>query len=101
MCDFIECSLTIDEERKEAVIADLQKEDVKIDLSSDVDFTDLVSILTQLIDEQKKIKLTINQEPSDEKLKLVSDTIQNIFQIYNENMESSTETEPEKIDSST
>jgi len=101
MCDFINCSLTIDEERKEAIITDLQDEDVKIDLSSDVDFTDLVSILTQLIDEQKKINLTINQELSDDKLKLISKTIQEIFQIYNENMKLSTEIEPDGMDSST
>ncbi len=88
MCETINCSLTINEDDKKAVISGLQQDVIAIDLSSDVDFTDLVSILTKLIDKQKKIVLTIEQDPTDEKLKLVTNTIKEIFQIYNENMDS-------------
>ena len=78
--------LTIDEERKKVIITNLQSEDVEIDFSSDVDFTNLVSILTEKVDSLQQINITLSEEPTDEKVKLITDTIKEIFEKYNESI---------------
>ena len=83
----INCSMSIDESHNKINIVDLSSEDIELDYSSDIDFTNLVSILTEKIDESKKIILTFEDEVNDEKLQLVVDTIKDIFDLYNQSIE--------------
>ena len=86
MYETLNCELTIDEERKKIIITNLQNENVEIDFSSDVDFTNLVSILTEKVDSLQQINITLSEEPADEKVKLITDTIKEIFEKYNESI---------------
>lgn len=86
MDETLNCELTIDEERKKAKITNLQSEDVEIDFLSDVDFTNLVSILTEKVDSLQQINITLSEEPTDDKVKLITDTIKEIFEKYNESI---------------
>jgi len=86
MNEEINCSLTIDEQTHRITISELIENDIEIDYSSDIDFTNLVTVLTEKIDEDKKINLFFEEEINDEKLQLVIDTIKDIIQIYNTNL---------------
>lgn len=91
MDETLNCTLTVDEGNKKAIITGLQADDFEIDFTSDIDFTDLVSTLTEQIDTQKSIELSLEEEPTDEKIKLITDTIKEIFEIYNNNLTEETE----------
>ncbi|WP_373002048.1 hypothetical protein [Sulfurimonas sp.] len=97
MDEEINCSLTIDEEAYKITISELIENNIEIDYSSDIDFTYLVTILTEKIDEDKRINLPfddeINDEINDEKLLLVINTIKEIIEIYNVNLINSEEDE--------
>ena len=86
MNEEINCSLTIDEQTHRITISELIENDIEIDYSSDIDFTNLVTVLTEKIDEDKKINLFFEEEINDEKLQLVIDTIKDIIEIYNTNL---------------
>jgi hypothetical protein len=92
MDETLNCILVVDEDNKKAIITGLQAEDFEIDFTSDIDFTDLVSILTEQIDTPRLIELNLEVEPTDEKLKLITDTIKEIFEIYSENLLKASET---------
>ena len=66
------------------IISDLKNDAIEIDLSGDVDFTGLVSILSEFIDISTEIELKIKDEDTieDEKLKLIVKTLKNIFDKY-------------------
>jgi len=51
----------------------------------------LISILTEQIDTPKLIELNFEVEPTDGKLKLITDTIKEIFEIYNESLSEAAE----------
>lgn len=83
----INANLGIDDTSKKITINDLKRV-IVIDYTSDVDFTELVAVLAEHIDESKVITLTIPSEvPADDKLKIVLETIQEIFIKYNSNIE--------------
>lgn len=82
----IECAMTIDEGNQKINIAGLLDEDFEIDFSSDIDFTDLVSKLTEKIDTLQKINITLEEESDDEKINLIANTIKEIFDLYNQNI---------------
>jgi len=86
MDETLNCTLTIDNETKKAKITNLRNDDVEIDFSSDVDFTNLVSILTEKIDSLQQINITFGEEPLDDKVKLIVETIKEIFEKYNESI---------------
>jgi hypothetical protein len=86
MDETIICNLVIEEESQKAVIRGLKEDNFEIDISSDIDFTGLVSILTEKIDDLRPIELNCDSEPEDEKLKLITNTIKEIFESYNNSL---------------
>lgn len=80
--DKITCNARI--ENGNIIISDLKNDAIEIDLSGDVDFTGLVSILSEFIDISTEIELKIKDEDTieDEKLKLIVKTLKNIFDKY-------------------
>lgn len=79
----IECNSTIDVEKKQIYCTGLQTIPLIINYAGDIDFTELVSTLTTLIDEKKKIEFTINRSADDDKLNLIIDTLERIFESFN------------------
>jgi hypothetical protein len=84
------CSIQVKEDEKRIIIEVLRQQ-ISIDYSGDIDFTELVSILTKLMDEPTEIVLQEFEESTDHKLKLVLDTLKGIFVSYNESIISMTE----------
>lgn len=82
--DNIQCSVIIDDEGKIISLQGLSTNPLTINFSSDVDFTELVSVLTGLIDNSKKIEIASFEPTSDEKLKLILETISGIIGKYND-----------------
>lgn len=82
--DNIQCSVTVNEKQKIILLQGLSTKPLAINFSSDVDFTELVSVLTGLIDNSKKIEIASFETPSDEKLKLILETISGIIRKYND-----------------
>lgn len=74
--------LTFDEENEVIKLNSISNSEVSIDYSGDVDFTELVSMLTKSLDNEDEISLTI-PEIEEEKLKMVIQTIQDIIDNYN------------------
>lgn len=58
------------------------KDDILLNYADDIDFTELISKLTELIDENKVINFPC-LEVDDEKEKLILNTINKIFEEYN------------------
>lgn len=84
LMDNILCSLNIDDEAKIISLQGVSTNPLTINFSSDVDFTELVSVLTGLIDNSKKIELAIFETTTDEKLNLILETISGIIEKYND-----------------
>ncbi len=84
----INCTAKIEEET--IIIKNLIKDEMIIDLISDVDFTEIVTILSVLIDKSPEIELEIENETeiSNEKTKLIISTLKDIFEKYNESVKS-------------
>lgn len=85
----LNCSVTFNSEENKIKIDGLADGVLDIDISSDVDFTNLVQELTKKIDEEKIIGLTVKDEVSitDPKDKLIIETLKNIFDSYNESLQ--------------
>lgn len=86
MEETINCTMSIDEDSQNIKIANLAEEDIILNYSNDINFTNLVSLLTDKIDISKEIILTFNEEVNDEKTQLIINTITDIFNIYNESI---------------
>jgi hypothetical protein len=84
------CSIQVKENEKIIIIDGLSQQ-VSVDYSGDIDFTELVSILTEHIDELSEITLQEPKESTDHKLNLVLDVLKNIFISYNESISSQME----------
>ncbi len=80
----ITCSARV--EQTNIIISDLESTPIEIDISGDVDFTEVVTILAKKIEDGNRIELTVPDEESndDEKQKLIVDTLKDIFNNYNE-----------------
>src|SRR3989304_7325322 len=87
--DNIQCSVNIDNENKLIALQGLLINPLTIDFNGDVDFNELVSVLTSLIDTSKKIELESLDTFPDEKLKLIIETISSIIEKYNESISNS------------
>jgi hypothetical protein len=88
--DELICNAILNSDANKIIISNLTSSDFDINISGDVDFTNLVQELTKKIDEEKIISLTIEDEASitDSKYKLIIDTLKNIFNSYNESLQS-------------
>ena len=81
----ITCNAKIEQENI-IIIRGLDSAPIKIDISGDVDFTNVVTLLAKKIEDANRIELTVPDDESidDEKHKLIVNTLKNIFNNYNE-----------------
>lgn len=79
----VNTNISIEEGSKIINISGLGDEEVNIDYSGDVDFTELVSELTKCIDRDEQVNFSIPQGFENEKLIVVLNTIEDIFNKYN------------------
>ena len=86
--DELNCSVRLDSEENKITVSGLNSV-LNIDISGDVDFTNLVQELTTQIDKEKNIILIIEDEASiiDPKSKLIIETLKKIFESYNESLQ--------------
>jgi hypothetical protein len=93
--DELICNAILSSSDNKITISNLADGDFDIDISGDIDFTNLVQELTKKIDEEKNIILTIEDEESitDSKGKLIIDTLKDIFISYNESLQNVEEEE--------
>ena len=90
--------LNIDETAKKITITGLKKE-VIVDYNLDVDFTEVVSVLSEHVDDGKEISFSgIPTEFTDDKLKIVINTCNEILSQYNINVLPATAPEATAID---
>lgn len=59
---------------------------LELDTGNDIDFTDFVKQLTFLIKTEKHIDISLD-EPGEDKLKIIYETIKEIIKAYNSNLE--------------
>lgn len=85
----LNCNVILNNEENKITVSGLLANELNINISGDVDFTDLVQELTKKIDEEKNIILTIDDEASitDPKNKLILETLKKIFESYNDSIE--------------
>ena len=86
--DELNCNVILNSEENKITVSNLVSSNLDIDISSDVNFTDLVQELTKKIDEEKTIVLTVENEENitNSKDKLIIDTLKKIFDSYNESL---------------
>lgn len=84
--DEIICNGSINTDGKKILIDGINSDNIEIDFDGDINFTNLVSILTEKIDDGRKIKFTI-EEQTDEKLMLIAKILKSIFDSYNESLD--------------
>ncbi len=80
----ITCNAIIEETK--IIISELDSTPIEIDISGDVDFTAVVTLLAKKIEDWNRIELTVPDDESidDEKHKLIVNTLKDIFNNYNE-----------------
>lgn len=80
----ITCNAKIEQEN--IIIRGLDSAPIKIDISGDVDFTNVVTLLAKKIEDANRIELTVPDDESidDEKHKLIVNTLKDIFNNYND-----------------
>jgi len=80
----INCNLTIDKEKSLMILLGLNKDGLNIDYSGDIDFTPLITLLTEMIDQGIPIIL-IQGTNTDitEKEHLIVETLKSIIESYN------------------
>lgn len=86
--DELNCNVILNNEENKITVSGLLDNELNIDISGDVDFTDLVQELTKKIDVEKNIILTIDDEASitDPKNKLILETLKKIFESYKDSI---------------
>lgn len=89
----ITCNAKVEE--NEIIISNLKDDEIKIDISGDIDFTNIVSVLSEFIDGSPEIDLIIKDERTveDEKFKLIIETLKDIFENYNTSIRETVESE--------
>lgn len=85
------CNATINPDNNEITITGL-KDNIFLNYTDDIDFTELISKLTELIDEDKVIRFSCS-EVEDKKENLILNTINEIFEEYNNCLKSEDTTE--------
>lgn len=95
-----EYSLKINHDAKLILVTGISSNPVSIDFSGDVDFTKLVTELTQSIDRKRSLISKSDNDTSEESaLKLILETIDSIIKEYNDTITSLVE-DIEEIDDS-
>lgn len=82
----INCTLTFTPNNSKASINGIDSNIFQIDYSRDIDLTPLVRLLSQKIEEGKKIELTysVDEHEQTDKEKILFDTLKKIFCSYNQ-----------------
>ena len=84
--DELKCNATTNLDTKEITISGLE-DNLILNYTDDIDFTDLISKLTELIDEDKVLNFSCS-ESEDEIANLILNTINEIFEEYNNSLKS-------------
>lgn len=94
-----EYNLKINQEAKQILITGITSNSVAIDFSGDIDFTKLVSELTESLDDKALLSPSEGNDSSEESnLKLILETIVSIIEEYNKTVTSLVEnTEEETV----
>ncbi|MGB4655055.1 MAG: hypothetical protein WBH98_06455 [Bacteroidales bacterium] len=81
----ITCNIKVNELNKNIDISGLVDENIIIDYSDDIDFTELVTVLGKTIDKGEKVNVVKDNSSFDssDKLNLILSTLANIFEAYN------------------
>ncbi len=88
-------NITIDEPNELINISGLTDTNLSIYYSSDIDFTELVKVLANMIDQEEEISVTCEEVGAGkDKLKVVVETVESILAKYNESLA----LEPEEAD---
>jgi hypothetical protein len=78
---------TINEETQIIEITGLIESTIEIGYEDDVDFTDLISHLTKMIDTAEVITLEVEEvEETKEKLVIITNTLKSVFEKYTESL---------------
>jgi len=87
--DELNCNVILNSADNKIIVSGLADSELDIDISGDVDFTNLVQELTKQIDKEKTIVLTVEDEVSitDSKYKLIIETLKNIVDSYNQSLQ--------------
>ena len=87
----LECNVIINQNNNEMKITGL-KTNLVLDYANDIDFTDLISELVELIDKNNIVNFHC-PETKDEKEQLILETLRDIFEEYNKCLQSEDTTE--------
>lgn len=85
------CIATTNQDDNEITISGL-KDNIALNYTDDIDFTELISKLTELIDEDKVLKFSWS-ESEDKIANLILNTINEFFEEYNNSLTSEDTTE--------
>lgn len=97
----LNCSAKLDANEGEILISSLAENVLVIDINSDVDFTELVKKLSEKIDEEVVIGLSIEDRESaiaNPKNKPIIETLEDIFNSYNQSLHSANEYNNSSVD---
>lgn len=80
-------TVSVDKESMNLLVKGLRESDLIINYSNDIDFSELMSELTNLIGSEENIDLvTEKQDDTDEKLKIILETMNSIFEKYSDSI---------------
>lgn len=94
----INVELEVQTDNNKLIFNGISEVGLEIDFTGDVDFTKLVEGLTDLIDKNQSIELTLPSGYDEGKISVVLKTVGQIFQKYNESLTNSTQTGQETLD---
>lgn len=82
----IKVNITYHHENELVSIQGLQEDNLEIDCKGDVYFTRLIGVLSDLINENEKIEVSLDglDDDDDHKVKLIIDTVSEIFEAFND-----------------
>lgn len=76
--------IKIDEDQEQIQISGLSNDELTLDYKTDINFSSLVSILYQKIDQKEKLKVSAEHKGENEKVNLVIETLEKIFEKFND-----------------
>ena len=80
-------NLKIDETNELIILDNLNdSESFEINYSNDIDFTELIRKLSNMIDEENELSLVLEEVEHEGKLGVIIETIKSIFEKYNESL---------------
>ncbi|MFH5834259.1 hypothetical protein [Halalkalibaculum sp. DA384] len=96
--DSIDSHIKIDETTKSLIVSGVSEDQLSIDYTDDVDFTELVIALTKCVDKEVEINCITPDEIQDDKLNIIISTIEDIYEKYNQAISEEIKDEDESSD---